>query len=153
MKKESRDNVIGTMKKGMGLIAVWSLLVFLLSLHLVSDSRVANDWHAYPYLAFLAMSFLICLVGLVIPKIGRWMFWFGSIVLGSSILPYCYAQSQWPGYDDGAGMGWLILVGPAGIASVAISIFLIATIRNEIKNENDTLSQNSNENSVSGEQE
>lgn len=97
-------------------VALWSLLLFCLSLW------VAFDRFYIFTLPFTVLSFLTFLIA--IPSKSKAAFWRISVITFSLlVVPWLYASFLWPSGDDGPGMRWGIMIGGGTLAATVFGFF------------------------------
>jgi len=127
------------MKIGLVITAAWSLLLILASLTFIGvfpfyPARLYD--FTLPFVAHAIGTHITAVLGLVVRRIRSIIFWPALALLGSLVFSYHYAMSQWPGGDDGPGMGWFFIVGGGSyvaLATALLSAVLVAISRAENK--------------------
>lgn len=78
-----------------------------------------------PTLVQAGLGGLIALAGLTFVRKRFVCLFISSAALGLLGLPAFYAMSQWPGGDDGGGMGWLFIVGGGCAVSLVVALVTV----------------------------
>ena len=127
------------MKISLVIIAAWSLLLILASLAFIGafpfyPARLYD--FTLPFVSHAIGTHITAVLGVVIRRIRSIIFWPAIALHGSLVLSCRYAMSQWPGGDDGPGMGWFFIVGGGSYVALATALLcamLVAFSRAENK--------------------
>ena len=125
------------MKVGLIMVAVWSMILLLLSLMIVGAFGPVYSGSFYsftlPFIFMAGLSFAMAITGIRLKGVTCMMFWITIPLHGALFFPFYFAISRWPGGDDGPGMAWLIVIGggsciAALLAAILIILGIVATL-------------------------
>jgi hypothetical protein len=77
-------------------------------------------WFTIPHLVLLPLSLAAVIADFRLE--GRLAFRGALICLGCALPTFLFAMNQWPGGDDGPGMAWAFVVGPASLVNALVGI-------------------------------
>ena len=77
-------------------------------------------WFTVPHLTLLPLSLTAIIAD---SRLGaRATFWRALICLCCALPTFLFAMNRWPGGDDGPGMAWAFVIGPASLVNALVGI-------------------------------
>lgn len=132
------------MKACLIIIGIWSAVLLFLSLVItgVFGSLYAGSFYPFTLPFIIATGVLVALTvtGVSAKRARARLFWIAVPLHGLLFLPFYYANSRWPGGDDGPGLAWLFFIGGgsyiAGLVALIIAVIAaVISIRKKMETE------------------
>lgn len=118
IRQERNEKIV---KASLIIAGLWSAVLLLLSLAIISERYYP---FTLPFIISTAVLVALAIAGLVAKRARVVLFWIVIPLHGLLFLPFYFAITRWPGWDDGPGLGWLFYVGGGSCIAGALAVVL-----------------------------